>query len=73
MLYYVYTFSTEVLITAGGTQTEIVAYSQVYKNDKWCTTVSYKGYAPTNSLRDLDAETSSDAIDYSSNVSMWLH
>ena len=62
-LYYAYTFSTEELSTAGGSQTEIMAYRTTLElTDKWRATVSYQGYALTKSLRDLGVSTSSGSV-----------
>ena len=71
-LFYTYTFSTDALATAGGSQAEIEVYrTSLELTDKWRATVSYKGYAMTKSLRSLGVEASSGSIDYSIDVATW--
>lgn len=69
---YAYTFSTEALATAGGSNVEIVVYrTTLAKTDQWRATTSYLGYAKTRSLRDLDVSADPNTITYSIDVSTW--
>lgn len=72
--YYCYTFSTDDLVTAAGTDVKIPAYrTTLVKTDYWRATVSYLGHAKTVALRDLDISADSQAIEYSIDVTTWEH
>ena len=69
---YAYTFSTDALATAGGSNVEILVYrTTLAKTDRWRATTSYAGYAKTKSLRDLDVSADPNTIAYSIDVSTW--
>ncbi len=71
-LYYAYTFSTDALSSAGGSNVEIVAYrTNLEKTDKWRATTSYLGYAKTKSLSDLGVSADPNTIEYSIDMSSW--
>ena len=73
-LYYAYTFSTDALSTAGGSDMEIIAYrTDLVKTDIWRATVSHMGYAKTKSLSALDVSADPNAIRYSIDVSTWYY
>lgn len=73
-LYYAYTFSTDALSTAGGSDLEIIAYrTDLVKTDIWRGTVSHMGYVKTKSLSDLGVSADPNAIRYSIDVSTWYY
>ena len=70
--YYAYTFSTDALSTASGTNLEIEAYrTTLLKTDKWRATTSYVGYAKVERLSDLGVSADPNTISYSIDVSTW--
>ncbi len=72
--YYCYTFSTDALVTAAGTDVKIPAYrTTLVKTDYWRATTSYLGNVETIALRDLDISADSQAIKYSIDVTTWEH
>lgn len=72
--YYCYTFSTDALVTAAGTDVAIPVYrTTLSKTDYWRATTSYLGTAKTISLSDLDVSADSQAIKYTIDVSTWEH
>ncbi len=73
-LYYAYTFSTDALSTASGTDVEIIAYrTDLVKTDIWRATVSHMGHAKTKSLQNLGVSADPNAIRYSIDVSTWYY
>jgi hypothetical protein len=71
-LYYIYTFSTDALATASGTEIEIEVYrTTVEKSNKWVATVSYKGAAKTLRLSDINVSADSQSQKYSINIETW--
>ena len=71
-LYYIYTFSTDALATASGTEFEIEVYrTAVEKSNKWVATVSHKGVAKTLRLSDIDVSADSQSQKYSINIETW--
>jgi hypothetical protein len=72
-MYYSYTFDTNHLSTAGGTNYEIEAYRTTLEkiDGEWKATVSYKGYAPTIRLRDLGLSPDPKALIYTIQVDKW--
>ena len=72
--YYCYTFSTDALATAAGSDVMIPAYrTTLVKTDYWRATVSYLGNVKTASLSSLGVSADSQAIKYSIVVSTWEH
>lgn len=70
--YHCYTFSTDELEAAGGTEAEITAYRTVLiKTDIWRATTSYKGSALTMKLSDFGLSADPNAIPYSINIDSW--
>lgn len=72
--YYCYTFSTDALATAAGSDVMIPAFrTTLVKTDYWRAAVSYLGNVKTASLSSLGVSADSQAIKYSIDVSTWEH
>ncbi len=72
--YYCYTFSTDALVTAAGTDVKIPAYrTTLEKTDYWRATTSYLGNVETIALSDLGISADAQAIKYSIDVTTWEH
>lgn len=70
--YYAYTFSTDELSTASGTNIEIAAYrTTLVKTDEWRATKSYLGYAGVKRLSEFGVSADPQCIQYSIDVSTW--
>ncbi len=72
-LYYAYTFDTDALATAGGSNLEISVYkTKIEKIDGvWDATVTHIGQAQTVSLRDMGYDAMSQTIGYTIRYDTW--